>query len=175
MSLRKVSQIGDPVIRAIAKSIKSVASVRTKKVIADLVETMREKNLVGMAAPQIGVGLRVFVTEVRKTKFRKSIRDTDPLRVFINPRIIRRSEKKTTMLEGCGSVAAAELFGPVERSVAVTIIAHDENNRKFKLEAKGFLARVIQHEYDHLDGTVILDRFKNTRQVLDKKTYIKGS
>jgi peptide deformylase len=120
------------------------------------------------------VSLRVFVTEVRKTKFRKSIRDIDPLRVFINPRITRRSKSKNTMLEGCGSVAAAELFGPVERANGVTIVASDERNKKFKLETRGFLARVIQHEYDHLDGTVILDRFKDTRQVLDKKTYIKG-
>lgn len=172
MSLRKVSQIGDPVIRAKAKPISNVLSTRTKIVIRDLVGTMRRQNLVGMAAPQIGVGLRVFVTEVRKTKFRKSIRDIDPLRVFINPRIIHRSKSKTTMLEGCGSVAAAELFGPVERSQAVTIIAHNEQNIRFKLEAKGFLARVIQHEYDHLDGVVILDRFTDPRRVLDRQTYI---
>ncbi len=172
MSIRPVSQIGDKVIRAKAKPV-AVRAARTKRIVADLVSTMRKHNLVGMAAPQIGEGARIFVTELRKTKFRKSLRDIDPLRVFINPRIIRRSQAMSVGMEGCGSVAEAGLFGPVRRHASVTIVATDTDGRLFRFVATGFLARVIQHEYDHLNGVVILDRFTDTRQVLDMASYIR--
>src|SRR5690606_35100001 len=112
-----------------------------------LVDSMRHHELVGMAAPQIGKPIRVFVTEVRKTKLRKGegIEDVDPLRVFINPRITSLSKSTQKGWEGCGSVASAGLFGQVQRPSSLSIEAFDENGMKFNLKANKLLARVIQH------------------------------
>lgn len=173
MIAKDVSQIGSLAIRSKAKPVSSIRSLATKHVLRDLVDSMRHYNLVGMAAPQIGKSLRIFVTEVRPTKFRKKMRVADPLRVFINPKIIRRSTKTATAFEGCGSVANAGIFGPVKRSVRVLVQAYGVDGKSFELNARGFLARIIQHEYDHLEGVVILDKFVDTKKVLDRSEYLK--
>ncbi len=175
MSIKPTTQIGDPVIRATAKQVSDVTDKVVQKAIDDLTDSMRAVNLVGMAAPQIGVGLRIFVTEIRKTKFRKNINELDPLRVFINPRIIKKSKKIVAGYEGCGSVAHADLFGAVPRPDAVTVSAFDQNGFAFTLTAKGLLARVIQHELDHLDGKVFLDRVKDTRSLRSGDEHIKSN
>jgi peptide deformylase len=120
-----------------------------------------------MAAPQIGVCSRIFVTEIRETKLRKahSANDIDDLRVFINPKVISVSEKTTKGWEGCGSVACADLFAKVERPKEITVEAFDKKGEKFTLTAKGLLARVIQHEIDHLNGVVFTD-------IADRKTFM---
>ena len=105
---------------------------------------MRFHDLIGIAASQIGEKLRIFVTEVRKTKYRNLKKDQ--LRVYINPEIIWSSKKEITINEGCGSVAYAKLFSPIKRPGKIVIEAFDENGDKFSLAADGMLGRVIQHE-----------------------------
>jgi peptide deformylase len=133
---------------------------------------MRHHNLVGMAAPQIGRSLRIFVTEIRKTTYRKNISDVDAVRVFINPRLVEKSKQQVVGYEGCGSVASALLFGPVKRPRTVTVSAQDAEGRRLQLKATGLLARVIQHENDHLNGIVFLDRVTDTRKLLGREEYI---
>ena len=127
-----------------------------------------------MAAPQIGKGLRIFVTEVRKTKLRKGvgIENVDPLRVFINPKILSVSKKENKDWEGCGSVASANLFGMVKRPSSVVVEALDEKGEEFHLKASNLVARVIQHEMDHLDGIVFADR-ADTKTYMSKSEYLK--
>lgn len=163
----KTTQLGNPVIRQRSRKVEDVNAASVRKVIKDLTDSMRHNNLVGMAAPQIGKGLRIFVTEIRKTKIRKNISKKllSPLRVYINPMIVSKSKKLAKGWEGCGSVASANLFGMVERADKVTVEALDEDGKKFRLEAEGLLARVIQHEVDHLNGIVFTDK-------ADKKTYV---
>lgn len=132
---------------------------------------MRFHQLVGMAAPQIGVSKQIFVTEIRKTATRMKLKQLDTVRVFINPRIIHASKKQKIGYEGCGSVAQAQLFAPVSRSRRVVIEALDENGKPFRLEAQDLLARIILHECDHLQGRVFLDIVKNTRTILDRQSY----
>ncbi len=172
MIIRHTSQIGEPVIRKKALRVKDVQSVKTKKMVRDLIDSMRYHQLVGMAAPQIGISAQIFVTEIRKTETRKNPKQLDHLRVFINPRIIHVSKKQETDYEGCGSVADAQLFAPVQRPNMVTIEALNEYGEVFILEAKGLLARVIQHEFDHLQGKVFLDRVRVTTAILDRQNYI---
>lgn len=172
MIVKNVTQIGDPIIRRTSKRVLNVGFPEVKKIIKNLTDSMYASNLVGMAAPQIGHNLMLFVTEIRPTKLRKT-KDLDKLRVFINPKIISVSDKKILGYEGCGSVARATLFGKVSRSREVVINAVDENNNKFQLKAKGLLARVIQHEMDHLNGILFIDKVQDTKSLMDKEGYFK--
>lgn len=169
MAVRETVQIGDT--RLEAKNVE-VTDVRDKKVIQvieDLIDTMRENQLIGMAAPQIGENYQIFVTEPRKTVFRSGV--GDKLRVYLNPRIVKSSDKKVIAYEGCGSVMMAGKFGPVERSKYVTVEAIDETGNRFRLTADGILGRVIQHEVDHLNGIEFIDKV-DKQQLVDRKLYI---
>lgn len=170
MAVVRLYQIGEKVIRAKAKPVKAADKQKLSRLIRDLVDTMRAAGLIGIAAPQIGVSLRVFVTEIRKTRNRKPAADADSLRVFINPRVVKASARKTVLMEGCGSVGPRDsrLFGPVSRPEKVVVEALDERMQPFRLEAPGLLAKCVQHECDHLDGVVVLDKFTDT-----KKCWIK--
>lgn len=172
MIIKHATQIGNPIIRRKAKPVLRITSPATKRIVRNLMDSMRHHGLVGMAAPQIGIGQRVFVTEIRKTKTRKQ-KQTDPVRVFINPRIISRSKKQTIGYEGCGSVANAGIFGKVKRSHGVVINAFNEKGNRFKLRATGLLARIIQHENDHLDGKVFLDRMPDAKSLMSREEYLR--
>lgn len=173
MSIKKVSEIGSLVIRSRAKKVKKINSVLVRKIIFDLTDTMRHINLVGMAAPQIGVGERIFVTEIRKTMLRKDFSMLDPLRVFINPKITKVSKREVNGYEGCGSVAPdSGLFGVVKRPETISVQAFNEVGEKFELETSGLLARIIQHEIDHLNGICFIDRVADTKTLLGRDAYI---
>lgn len=172
MPIIKTIQAGNPLIHSASEAIGDVHSEEVKAVVIDLVDTMRAEDLVGMAAPQIGVSARVFITEIRETQFRKS--DIDVLRVFINPRIVSVSENAAVGYEGCGSVASAEFFGQVERPKEVTVEATDEKGEIFTFTAQGLLARVIQHELDHLDGILFTEKISDMKKVMSKEEYIKS-
>jgi peptide deformylase len=170
--IRKTVQVGNPILRKKSKPVERVEAAAVQRLIKDLVDSMRANELVGMAAPQIGINLRVFVTELRKTKIRKNLKEVDPVRVFVNPRILSISKKQTVLYEGCGSLAHAQLFGPVRRPNKVTVEAFDKEGKKFKFVATGLLAKVVQHELDHLNGIVCVDRFTDTRKVMERSEYI---
>lgn len=173
MIIKSVSQIGNPIIRRKSKKVALTTSPKIKKIIKNLIDSMRHANLIGMAAPQIGYNFRVFVTEIRTTTLRKT-NEPDKLRIFINPRIIHASKKQVLGYEGCGSVASAGIFGKVPRSLQVTVEAFDENNKKFVFTAKGLLARVIQHEIDHLKGVIFLDKVSDKKSLMSREEYIKN-
>ena len=172
MIKKQATQIGNPIIRKKSKRVDKISSKFIQAIIKDLVNSMRFHELVGMAAPQIGLDLRIFVTEIRKTKTRKSI-EKDPLRVYINPHIVSFSREKSVGYEGCGSVASSQLFGLVKRAQRVSVKAQNEQGEYFSLNAKGLLARVIQHELDHLDGIVFLDKVTDTKKLMDREEYFK--
>ncbi len=164
MAIQPVSQVGERVIRSKAKKVLQKDRKALAVLVKNLIDTMHATDLIGIAAPQIGVSAQVFVTEIRKTKVRKHLSDADSLRVFINPVLTWASPKETTMDEGCGSVCHATLFGQVKRPAEVEIQALDENFQPFTVRAKGLLAKCLQHEYDHLQGVVILDKFTDTKK-----------
>jgi len=152
--------------------VRAIGSTQTKRVVKNLVDSMRYHELVGMAAPQIGEALRIFVTEVTKTKFRTPL-ELDGLRVFINPRIVELSKSRSADYEGCGSVADAGIFAKVTRPMSVVVEALDKEGKKFRLKARGLLARIVQHEMDHLDGKIFLDRPYEPRSLKSRAEYIK--
>ena len=171
MIIKEIIQIGNPILSRKSKFVAKINSEETQRVIKNLVDSMRHHNLIGIAASQIGEKLRVFVTEVRKTKYRNLKKDK--LRAYINPKIVWLSKKEIVIYEGCGSVAYAKLFAPVKRPEKIIIEALDENGNKFKLEADGMIGRVIQNEYDHLDGIEFTEKILDMRMIMSSEEYKK--
>lgn len=172
MAIKKTLQIGDPVLRKRSKKVSFPLSRETKTIIKSLIETMRKTGLIGMAAPQISKNVRIFVTEIRETGTRAG-KDKDPLRVFINPRIIGRSKKQIIGYEGCGSVLNGGIFGKVKRYAEISITAQNEKGERRALRAKNLLSIVIQHENDHLDGILFTDKLSDPRTLMNREEYIK--
>lgn len=136
-----------------------ITSPRIKKVLKDMRAALDTYNIdgfngVAIAAPQIGVSLRIFL--VHNTSTHKKERDLLPDLVAINPRIVKLSKRKHVVGEGCLSVG--EDYGAVERSTHATIRAFDETGTEYERGASGLLAQVFQHEVDHLDGILFVDR-----------------
>ena len=148
MATRNIRELGDDVLRKECKTVKDVTR-RTRILIEDMFDTMYEANGVGLAAPQVGVLKKIFVVDVGDSEENKQ-----PF-VFINPEIIDR-EGVQVGFEGCLSVPGKS--GKVARAEKVRVKAFNENMEEFELEASGFLARAIQHEYDHLNGVVYVDK-----------------
>lgn len=170
MAVRKVIKAGDPRLKAKNKRVANIKSPEIKKLIKDLTSTMYKADLIGIAAPQIGENYMVFLTHPRSTKARK-LGKTDNLRVFINPEIVFSSRKTNLIYEGCGSVSD---FGPVIRPEEVEIHAKDEKGNKFSLRADGILARVIQHEMDHLNGIEFIQKVSDYSKIIVKEHYKKN-
>lgn len=173
MAVRKVTQIGHPVLRTKSVKVTSFYSSETLKLIMDLTDTMHKTGLVGIASTQIGSSLQVFLTHPRNTKTRKLFRE-DILRVFINPKITNFSKETITIYEGCGSVADGEIFGPVIRPRELTVVAFDENGKKFTLTCDGLLSRIIQHEMDHLNGFEFIQKVSDYTKMVSGKHYRKS-
>lgn len=140
-----VTKLGEEVLRKVAVPVEEVND-EIRQLAEDMFETMIENDGVGLAAPQVGKSLRMFVV----------IADDDVRRVFINPQIIKTSEEVGEYDEGCLSIP--QVYETIIRPVAVTVQALNEKGKPFMLEADGLLARIIQHEYDHLDGILYIDR-----------------
>lgn len=170
----KTLQVGNPNLRKKSSAISNPASPEVQSLIQDLTESMREEHLVGEAAPQLGKTIRLFVAEIRSTKNRDAEdNDESKLRVFINPEITWTSSEEITDYEGCGSVAYAKLFGEVSRPKEVEVTALDKQGKPFTLKAEGLLGRVIQHEYDHLEGILFTDKLASWETILSQEEYIK--
>ncbi len=172
MTVKKSVQIGDPVLRETAVEIEDVETSYMQAIITDLIETMRADNLIGMAAPQIGESVRIFVTEIRETEFRTAA-EASPLTVYINPEIYWVSHETEMGWEGCGSVANSGLFGEVKRAKEIKVKFTDETGVSREIEASGLLARVIQHENDHLNGIIFTD-LCDPKSLVSREWYIEN-
>ena len=171
MIIKEVTQVGNQILKSKAKFVSSIGNKETQEVVTNLIDSMHYHDLVGMAASQIGEKLRIFVTELRKTKFRDE--DVDRFRVYINPKITWFSKKQVVIYEGCGSVAYGNLFGPVRRPEKIEVEAFDEKGKSFKLRADGLLSRVIQHEYDHLEGVEFTEKITDMQKIMSRGEYLK--
>ena len=163
MSILEIVKYGDIVLRTPCREVSKV-SKKIKKLAMDLLDTMYKANGVGLAAPQVGLSLRMFVIDVSDPSG-----PIDPM-VFINPKIIKKSGAINSY-EGCLSFPQA--YTDVRRYANVTVKALDINGRPFIKEAKNgeLLARAIQHEFDHLDGKLFIDHCRNrfsANEVLQK-------
>lgn len=172
MAVKKTIQIGDPRLKAENLVVKDFDDPKVKKVINDLKDTMIKNDLIGMAAPQIGYNYKMFITQPRKTKARKLLKG-DKLRIYINPKIVKSSKKQNIIYEGCGSVLNGNLFGPVRRPQEITIEAYDTKGERFQIRCDGILARVIQHENDHMVGIEFTEKICDYKKLMAREFYIK--
>lgn len=162
MSILKVARLGHPVLRKVAESVRheEIKTEQFQRFIDDMIETMHEYDGVGLAAPQVHVSKQIAVIEVKDNP-RYSTAVRIPLTVLINPRIEKRSKELTEDWEGCLSIP--DLRGVVPRNETLICKAFDRNGSPFEIKAKGFFARVIQHEWDHLQGNVYVDRMPHLK------------
>lgn len=140
-----VTKLGEEILRKKAELVPEIND-EIRELVNDMFDTMIENNGVGLAGPQVGKSLRLFVI----------IADDDVRRVFINPQIIKTSTQVGEYDEGCLSIP--QVYETITRPLEVTVQAYNEEGKLFTLEADGLLARIIQHEYDHLDGILYIDR-----------------
>lgn len=150
--LRQIIHYPDPRLRRRAEPVATVTD-EVRSLIDDMAETMYEAPGIGLAAIQIGVTQRIVVMDISEAR--------DELRVFVNPEIID-AKGEQVLEEGCLSVPG--VFEPVARAEHVRVRALDRHGQAFELDASGLLATCIQHEIDHLDGKVFLDRLSRLKQ-----------
>lgn len=161
MSALKVIKMGNPILRQIAKemTIEEILSEETKKLIADLLDTMKAEGGIGIAAPQVGISKSICLIQIEESNPRYKEASNYPLTIIINPKITILDENLQGFWEGCLSVP--HLRGFVERPRKVQIDYLDENARPQSIVAEDFLATVYQHELDHLFGKIYVDRVKS--------------
>jgi len=153
MTIRNILYATDPRLRQKAKKVRQFGP-HLKKLADDMLETMRAANGVGLAGPQIGVMQRIFVAEIPVDEENPHPQSGKPF-VLVNPEIVKRSAEMEEGEEGCLSIPG--WMGLVNRHRSVVIKARTVYGKPIKIKAEGFLARIFQHEHDHLDGILFVD------------------
>lgn len=150
MSLRQIVTNPSAFLRKKSAPVKRryLGVQECQDLIDDMIETMLAAEGIGLAAPQIGKNLRIIIAL-----------DEDKPTIFINPKLYRRSWRKIDVEEGCLSVPG--IWGKVKRNRAVSVVAWDRRGKKVRRRARGMLAVILQHEVDHLDGILFIDKAKN--------------
>src|SRR5262245_11855380 len=160
MAVLKVARLGHPVLRRVAEPVspEAIRSPDIQRLIDDMLETMAEHDGAGLAAPQVHVSRRVVIYGVESNP-RYPDAEAVPLTVLVNPKITPLTQEQDEDWEGCLSVP--DLRGRVPRFTRVRVEAWGRDGAKLRFEAEGFHSRVVQHECDHLDGVVYLDRMRS--------------
>jgi peptide deformylase len=160
MSDRSIVTYGNQVLRKRAEPVEAVTPA-LQKLADEMLATMYEASGVGLAAPQVGESVRLFVMDVSREDAKR-----DP-RVFFNPEIIYASPEKETAEEGCLSVP--DVWADVSRPGKISVRALDREGRPFELDnVDGLFARCVQHEIDHLDGVLFVDKISSTDRMLNE-------
>jgi peptide deformylase len=161
MARLSVRLYGDPILRTVAEPVAAVTP-EIKKIISDMTETMWQQVGIGLAAPQVGISLRILVMDDGK----------GGARALLNPAI---TERRGSVLEEEGCLSIPGVFADVERSTWISVSALDADGVPISFEAQGLEAKVIQHEIDHLDGVLFIDRLPPvTRDRIKKRIQKEG-
>jgi len=160
MAVREIIRMGHPVLRRVARPLTraDLEDRRIGRLVEDMVDTLHQAGGIGLAAPQVNESVRLAIIEIPGGASRYGEIPAMPLTVFVNPEIEVLGSETAGYWEGCLSVPG--LRGFVERPQRVRVRALDLRGRPFELELNGFLATVFQHEFDHLDGKLYVDRLK---------------
>lgn len=160
MSDRSIFVYGSQVLRKRAEPVGAVTP-ELQRLADEMLAAMYEANGVGLAAPQVGESVRLFVMDVSREDGKK-----DP-RVFFNPEIVEASDKKETAEEGCLSIP--DVWADVTRPRSITVRALDRDGKPFEIkDVDGLFARCVQHEIDHLDGVLFVDKISSTDRMLNE-------
>ncbi|MBN2048487.1 MAG: peptide deformylase [Anaerolineaceae bacterium] len=151
MAIMDIVKVPNPVLRVKARPVKEVTD-ETRQLLDDMVETLRDAPGVGLAAPQVGISSRIIVIEFGDEEDEEAPKK---LYTLINPEIVRKSRETELGIEGCLSIPG--LVGEVERFTRITVKALNRFGDPVKIKASGWLARIFQHEIDHLEGVLFTD------------------
>jgi len=168
--LRQIAQLGHPVLRAPVASVTFPASEVVRALVADMRETMTDSNGVGIAAPQVFESVAIFIVASRPNPRYPEAPLMEP-EVVINPEIIERSAEMVKDWEGCLSIPG--LRGEVSRHRHIKTRYQTIEGKLVERNFSDFVARIVQHEDDHLHGIVFLDRLESTRDLITEKEYQK--
>ncbi|OGO20429.1 MAG: peptide deformylase [Chloroflexi bacterium RBG_16_48_8] len=165
MAIREIVTTPDPILRQRARKVRTVTK-EIQTLMDDMVETMRVEPGVGLAAPQVGVSQRVIVVEFAEASEDPEVPPKPPkLYAVANPEIVRHSSDTEIANEGCLSIPG--YIGEVERYSSVTVKGLNRHGEPFRLKAQGWLARIFQHEINHLDGVLFIDLATQVRRLED--------
>jgi peptide deformylase len=177
MEILKRTQFGNSILRQTAQKLSSreVASKKLQRLIKDMQQTLKAKKLgIGLAAPQVGESLALAIIDIQPTKLRSKV--VPYKAVLINPEILETYGRRRSLWEGCisaGSSGKADLFAKVPRYNKVKVRYYDQKYKKHINVFEGLQAQVIQHEIDHLNGKLFVDRVKDTTTYATYSEYLK--
>lgn len=163
-----IIQLGNPILRQKAALVENIHDETVQKLIDDLIATVAKANGVGIAAPQVAQSCRLFIVASRPNPRYPNAPEMEPT-AMINPRIVDHSTESVKGWEGCLSVPG--IRGLVPRYQTIEVEYTDRQGKLQKQELTDFVARIFQHEYDHLDGIVFVDRLENTLDMITEQEY----
>lgn len=166
----KIAKLGEEVLRLKAKKVKDISSPQIQNLLEDMLYCVKKSKGVGLAAPQIFKSLQILVISSAPNE-RYPHAPLMQEEVMINPKILKKSKKKEKAWEGCLSIPGIRALVPRHRKIKVKYMTR--YNEEKTVVFKGFIARVFQHEYDHLKGKVYLDRVENTKDIISEELYIR--
>jgi len=167
----EICQVGNPILRKISEPIPDIKNnTDIQKLIDNLIKTLRQSKGVGIAAPQVGRSLRLLIIASHPNDRYPHAPKMEPI-ALINPKIIEYSENTEKDWEGCLSVPG--IRGLVPRYQSIEVEYCDRHGQQTKTSFTGFVARIFQHEYDHLEGRVFLDRVESTLDLVSEAEYLK--
>lgn len=169
-TLLQIAQLGQPVLRQKAKPVKNIREKKIQQLIDDLIATVIEVNGVGVAAPQVYRSARVFIVASHPNPRYPNAPEMEPT-AMINPKILSHSQEKIKDWEGCLSIPG--IRGLVPRYKSIKVEYFDRKGKRLRTQFKDFVARIFQHELDHIDGIVFLDRLESNKDVITDKEYLK--
>ena len=166
----RITRLGEPVLRKILKPIRRPASAEVQRLIENMIVTMKKAKGVGIAANQVGVDQRIFIVAPEPSARYPHSPSMPPL-AMINPKVLSRSRKMQTDWEGCLSIPGLRAKVPRHYALKIEFTARD--GQRHSAELTGFIARIFQHENDHINGHVYLDRVRDTRTFMTEQEYRK--
>lgn len=168
--LLQIAQLGNPILRQRASEVSDAQSPEIQELIDDMLLTMTDSNGVGIAAPQVYVGKRVFIVASRPNARYPDAPEMEPTAV-INPEIVWRSEEMCDGWEGCLSVPGFRGLVPRHKEIRIAYTTRD--GARVEHQYSDFVARVFLHEFDHIEGLSFLDRVTSTRNIITEKEWLR--
>jgi len=168
--LLEIAQLGDPILRKKASYVHKILDKQTQELIDELIFTVDEVNGVGIAAPQVNESYQIFIMASHPNPRYPNAPVMEPTAI-INPKIITYSDEVIKDWEGCLSIPGIRGLVPRHKSIFVDYTTRE--GKQVKTEFTDFIARIFQHEYDHLNGIVFLDRLETVKDIITEKEFLK--
>ena len=167
-TLLQVAQLGQPILRQKAQRVENIKATNIQQMIDDLLATVMDVNGVGIAAPQVYQSYRIFIVASHPNPRYPQAPDMEPT-PMINPKLVSHNKVIKKDWEGCLSIPG--IRGLIPRFTEIKVEYTDRNSKKQTASYTDFVARIFQHELDHLEGTVFLDRVENIKEIITEKEY----